>query len=218
MAHSHLDNCPSLASENPEDCSCKEEVGHYIYLAKWSFGLFLFEFIGGVISGSIALISDSIHVLLDGTESALSAVVSKISCTHEDEHKVRKIGGMISAFLLLVVACVIIYEGWERVVTPHKVEWYMPIIAFIGLSLNVWLLHFHKKARDEHKNQTHGWQTLHFISDIFTSCLVIIGGVIMFTFDNLYWVDGVLSIVIGLLIVYLTSSRIMGIESHSHKH
>jgi len=214
----HLIACPSNNSGLLEDCSCREEVTHYLSLAKLSFGLFVFEFIGGLFSGSMALISDSLHVLLDGAENIVSAIVSKFSQKHDNEALLRKIGGKVSALLLLIAGAVIIYEGWERILAPRKVEWYMTIIALIGLFVNLWQMNLHRKALEEHHNQTHSWQNWHLVSDIAASVAVFAGGVIMFIANGLYWIDGFLSVSIGILIVIFTSARLIGFELHSHQH
>lgn len=218
MAHNHLEACPSLASGISEDCSCDKEVGHYLKLAKWSFGLFLFEFIGGLFSGSMALVSDSLHVLLDGTENIVSAVVSKLSRKHKNEKKMRVIGGRVSALLLLIAGSVIVYEGWERIVTPHEVEWYMTVIATVGLCVNLLQMYIHQEVAKEHRNQTHFWQSRHLWSDISASIAVIVGGLIMSVSGGLYWIDGVLSIGIGILIMTLTGLKLLGVDAHSHSH
>lgn len=214
----HLDACPSNSTGLSEDCSCDKEAEHYLALAKWSFGLFLFEFLGGLFSGSIALVSDSLHVLLDGTENIVSAIVSKLSRKHQNEKKMRTIGGRISALLLLIAGGVIVHEGWERIITPHEVEWYMAAIATVGLLVNLLQMYLHQGVAKEHRNQTHFWQSRHLWSDIFASIAVIVGGLIMSVSGGLYWIDGVLSIGIGILIMILTCAKILGVEVHSHNH
>lgn len=218
MAHNHLDACPSVASGLSEDCSCDKEVIHYLKLAKISFGLFLFELIGGLFSGSMALVSDSLHVLLDGTENIVSVIVSKLSRKHENEKKMRMIGGRVSALLLLIAGGVIVHEGWERIITPHEVEWYMAVIATVGLLVNLLQMYLHQGVAKEHRNQTHFWQSRHLWSDISASIAVIVGGLIMSVSGGLYWIDGVLSIGIGILIMTLTGLKLLGVEVHSHNH
>lgn len=214
----HIAKCPSNVTGLSEDCSCEKEISHYLTLAKWSFGLFVFEFVGGLFSGSMALISDSLHVLLDGTENIVSAVVSKLAQKNKGEETLRKVGGRISATLLLFAGSGIIYEGWERIITPHRIEWYMTIIATIGLCVNLWQMSLHHNALAEHRNQTHFWQNWHLMSDISASVAVVIGGTIMLIANKWYWIDGVLSVGIGLLIVVMTGGRILGVDFHKHTH
>lgn len=216
MAQNHLDACPSLVSGLSQDCSCAEEEKTYIALAKLSFGLFGFELLGGLGSGSMALVSDALHVIVDGTESIVNVVVSRFSRRSDNEAELRKLGGKISALLLLFASAWIITEGLERFHHPHKVEWYMTIVAIIGLVVNLFQMYLLWKAPKEHRNTQHFWQNLHLWGDIASSVAVVIGGVIMLFSSNLFWVDGVLSVVIGLWLALLTGAKLIDVELHPH--
>ncbi|HBH71737.1 MAG TPA: hypothetical protein DDX26_02650 [Candidatus Yonathbacteria bacterium] len=212
----HLEACPSVRSGVSKDCSCDKEVKHYLKLAKLSFSLFIFELLGGIFSGSMALVSDALHVLLDGMENIVSAIVSRLSLKGYDEKIVRDFGGKISALLLLFASSGIVYEGFERILTPHEVEWYMVLVAIIGLAVNLWQKSLHNEALEEHRNQTHFWQNRHLISDISASAAVVIGGLVMFFAEGLYWIDGVLSVGIGVMIVFFTIAKLLGFDIHKH--
>lgn len=219
MAANHLGACPSLTTGIEDNCSCKREEEHYFILAKWSFGLFVFELVGGKFSGSLALMSDAVHVLIDGTENLVSAIVSRLARQgDEKEQRVRNVGGTISALLLLSAAGWIIHEGIEHISNPHKVEWYMTFLASIGLGVNLWQKKLHDGAPTEHRNQTHFWQDWHLLSDISASTVVILGGVIMLVAEKWYWIDGVLSVLIGVLIMVLVSAKLLGFDFHGHNH
>lgn len=213
----HLDKCPSNTTGLSENCSCEAEVAHYLNLAKWSFGLFVFEIVGGLLAGSIALMSDGFHVLADGTENIINVVVSRLSRKNGNEEHIRRVGAIISGWLLLFMGGWIVYEGWERLVAPHEVERFMVIIAVVGLAVNLRQKWLHDKALPEHRNRQHFWQNRHLWSDIGASIAVIIGGVLMLTSAKLYWIDGALSIAIGLLIMTITAVRLLGFEVHSHE-
>lgn len=184
----------------------------------WSFGLFVVEFLGGYFSGSMALMSDALHVLLDGTENIVSAIVSFLARKNKDEEKMRRIGGAVSASLLLVAAGVIIHEGYERILEPKEVEQWMILVAIGGFAVNLRQMWLHNQAEDEHRNQTHWWQNMHLMSDAAASLVVIVGGAIMIVARGLYWIDGVLSVGIGGVIVMITIAKLFGIEIHHHSH
>ncbi len=215
MEGNHLNACPALRTGTERDCSCSSEESRYLTLAKWSLCLFVSEFLGGWFSGSLALMSDALHVLVDGAENFVSAIVSRFA-RQGDEDRVRKIGGTISAMLLLFASLWIIHEGMERISNPHKVEWYMIVIAFIGLLVNLLLWKIHHDAPDEHRNITHLWQDWHLLSDISASVAVIIGGVIMLIADGQYWIDGIISVGIGTWIALFTITRLLGFGLHHH--
>jgi len=214
--HFHLDKCPSRETGSEIDCSCNQEKKHYLKLAGISFALFLGEFFGGLLSGSMALMSDSFHVLMDGTENMISVLVSRMARKGIDEQMVRSIGAKVSAALLFIIASSIVYEGYHRFLLPHKVEWYMVLIAIVGLVGNLIQRKIHQGALREHRNVTHFWQDMHLLSDIATSGVVIIGGLIMLITGGFYWIDGLLSVGIGLLIMTFTGARFVGVELHSH--
>lgn len=217
MEKNHLSACPALGNGVNRDCSCDAEENHYLTLAKWSFGLFAFEIVAGRLSGSLALMSDAVHVVVDGTENFVSVIVSR-SARQGDEARVRKTGAMISAVLLLFASVWIMYEGVERLTTPHEVSGYMVIFAIIGLVVNLWQKKIHREAPAEHRNITHVWQDWHLISDISTSVAVIIGGFIMLLADGLYWIDGLLSFGIGAWIAFFTLAKMLHFDFHSHPH
>ncbi|MEK7558521.1 MAG: cation diffusion facilitator family transporter [Patescibacteria group bacterium] len=214
----HLDACRSLETGVPADCRCEEEERRYMTLAGWSFGLFVFEFAGGFFANSLALMSDAFHVLFDGMENILSVFVARMSRESErNEERIRAIGGLVSASLLLVIAGIIIREGWERLFAPHEVAWFMTLVAVAGLGVNLWQRRHHQEAPDEHRNITHFWQDRHLVSDIAASGAVIIGGVVMLVSDW-YWVDGLLSVAIGIWIAFLTMRRLIATTTNHHGH
>ncbi len=212
----HLNACRSLKTSVLTDCRCEDEEKRYVTLAKWSFGLFIFELVSGFFANSLALMSDAFHVLFDGMENILSVIVARMSRESEkDEERLRAIGGFISASMLLIVAGVIISEGWERFFEPHEVAWFMTGLATIGLLVNLWQRYYHQQAPAEHRNVTHFWQDRHLVSDIAASSAVIAGGLIMLIF-GWYWVDGLLSVAIGGWIAFLTIRRLVETVSGHH--
>lgn len=214
----HLESCPTNKTGSVTDCSCNEEVAHYLKLAKLVFIVSLAEIIGGKFSGSTALVSEGFHQLFDGTESIVNTLVSIFARKSSNEKRVRWLGGEISALLLLSVAIWIILEGIKRVQNSQPISPYMFLIAIFGFVVTFWLRTIHKGAKREHVNLNHLWQDWHLVSDLLANGVVIIGGLIMTTLGGCYWIDGVLAVAIGLLIFVFAGCRLLGIELHSHKH
>lgn len=218
----HLNKCPSNTTGLTKDCSCETEVEHYLNLAKWSFGLFVFEFLGGLFSFSLALISDACHVLADGAENMINVAVSRLSRKNGNEEYVRKVGGIISGWLLFFMGTLIVHEGWERMLAPHEVKEYMVIFAIIGLGVNLRQKWLHNQSLPEHRNRQYFWQNLHLWSDVAASVAVIFGGLIMLISKGWYWLDGALSIAIGGWIITITAMRLFGKNVHrcdeDHRH
>lgn len=207
MEENHLDACPALVTEIWEDCSCEKEESHYLLLAKRVLILSVIELVGGFLSGSMALTSEGIHQLLDGTESIISAIVSRTARKSRNEKKLRRIGGIISALLLLFAAAWIIFEGAERIFTPQAVKWYMLPVVILGFVVTFLQRTIHGDALDEHKNLTHFWQDSHLLSDLFANGVIIVSGMVMLITGGLYWIDGIISICIGVLIFLFVGIR-----------
>ncbi len=157
-------------------CTCRSESLRYLRLASLSLLMFVTEIIGGLLSGSLALISDAFHTLFDGTESILSAFVSHRSRFSKNEERVRKIGGFLSAILVSLVAYFIATEALERLMKPVDIHsgWGM-MFAVLAVGINFWQFRIHESAPHEHHNITHAWQKLHIVTDISGSVLAFIG-------------------------------------------
>ncbi len=212
----HIIGCPAYHSDNISDCSCSQEQKHYLKLAGISFALFVIQFVGGLLSGSLALMSDALHVLLDGMENIISVTVSRLVQKGKSEKSVRRVGAKLSALLLLTMSMWILYEGFERLLHPQKVEGYMILVAAFGLAVNLWQYRPHHNALPEHKNITHFWQDKHLLSDTATSFAVVLAGIVMTATGGYYWLDGAISIAVGLLIAIYTLAKLFGRELHAH--
>lgn len=219
MQSNHLAACQFLKTGQLSDCRCDDEVWHYTKLTLISFFLFAAELVGGRIFGSLALVSDSFHVLVDGSESYVSMIVSKRARTSTDEKLLRRRGGYLSALLLIGVALwIILIEAPERMSNPHEIEvGYMIALGFGGLFANIVMYHMHIKAHKEHKNETHWWQKVHIIVDTGASVLVILGGIAIWM-TGLVVIDTILSFFLGGLILFIALRRLLVKPSNGHDH
>ncbi|HEX8994366.1 MAG TPA: cation diffusion facilitator family transporter [Candidatus Paceibacterota bacterium] len=202
------------------DCRCGEEGRRYLKLSLFSIGLFFFELVSGIGTGSVALVADALHVLVDGFENILSYVTVWLARNFHHEDAIRRRAGYISGTLLLATAVFILREGIERMFSPTPVSWWMIIFAAVGFCVNLAQIAIHRKAPDEHRNITHMWQDTHIISDALASLGVIMGGIIIATTG---WsiVDPLVSIAIGIRILWMIGERFSGTNcscSHHHHH
>jgi len=165
------------------------------------------EFIGGLITGYLALLADAVHNLSD-VASLILAYIGEIGSrrppTKKSTYGFRRIEVMtafISAVALVVIAIYIFYEAYRRFITPVDLSSpaLLLIIATIGLLgnvLSVLLLHSGKK-----KSLNVKAALLHLSYDAISSLAVIIGAVVILKTGWIY-VDPILSILIGLMILY----------------
>jgi cobalt-zinc-cadmium efflux system protein len=163
------------------------------------------EAIGGWLSHSLALLSDAGHMLSDVVAQALSLAALVIAARPSDArrtygwHRVEILAALGNGVALVVLALVIIWEGWLRLHAPVPVQTtlMMPVAA-VGLVANLggmWLLH------DSHSMNVKG-AYLHVLGDTLSSLAVLAGGAVMFFVRGTAWLDPALSILIGLFILY----------------
>jgi len=163
------------------------------------------EFIGGLLSGSLALLSDATHNLSDTAAIALSYFANRIAQKPRDAQKTfgYKRAEILAAFLnssvLLVISLFLIIEAVKRFRNPETIDGALMItVAVIGLLANllsVFLLH-----RDSRDNLNIRASYLHLISDTVSSMGVIAGGVIIRIW-GIFWVDPLITILIALYII-----------------
>ena len=163
------------------------------------------EVIGGIVSKSLALLSDAGHMLTDVFALGLSMIAMRIGRKPSDRRatfgyqRIGILAAVINAASLIVIALFIFYEAYHRVLSPLQIQTStMLFIAGIGLTGNILIAlilgHGHKDL-----NIKSAW--LHVLGDTLSSVGVIISGVIIFYTGWLY-ADPVASILIGVIILF----------------
>lgn len=170
-----------------------------------NFTITALELIGGILSGSLALISDALHNLSDGISVIISYFALKISQKNRDRtmtygyKRAEIIAALLNATVLFVIALYLIREGILRFLNPQEINAQMMIgIAFVGLianSISVFLLH--GGARDNINIKS---AYVHLLADAFSSVGVILGGITILYF-NVYWLDPLITVGIALYIL-----------------
>ncbi|MGZ3407317.1 MAG: cation diffusion facilitator family transporter [Polyangia bacterium] len=163
------------------------------------------EAVGGWLAHSLALLSDAGHMFSDVVAQALSLAALMIATRPADArrtygwHRVEILAALANGVALVVLALVIVWEGWRRLHAPVAVDTrlMMPIaaIGFLANLIGVWLLH------GSHSMNVKG-AYLHVLGDTLSSLAVVGGGAVMFFAGGMYWLDPALSIAIGLFILY----------------
>jgi cobalt-zinc-cadmium efflux system protein len=169
------------------------------------------EVIGGLLSHSLALLSDAGHMFSDVVAQALSLAALMIAARPADArrtygwHRVEILAALLNGVTLVVLSLAIIWQGWERLHAPVAVQTtLMMTIAAIGLAANIggaFLLHGSQSLNVK-------GAYLHVLGDTLSSLAVLAGGAVMFALHGAYWLDPVLSMAIGLFILYGSYSLI----------
>ncbi|MCF7885974.1 MAG: cation diffusion facilitator family transporter [Candidatus Marinimicrobia bacterium] len=175
------------------------------------------EIVGGILSGSLALISDALHNLTDGIAIIISYIALKLKrASHSPRHtfglkRAEIFAATINSTVLFGISLFLFYKAIQRLINPQPIEGkLMIIIASIGLVANVigtFLLH-----RDSHKSMNIKSAYLHLLIDAMSSLVVIIGGILIAIFD-IVWIDPVLTILIG---AYVLQESIKILRESSH--
>lgn len=167
--------------------------------------IFVAEVAGGLISNSLALLSDAGHVLADGVALLLSWYGVR-QAEREPSHKMtfgyHRVGvviAIVNAVSIVAIAGVIIYEAYQRFQSQPEINsWLMLVVALVGLAANVFVAIWLHADRKENINVRSAFW--HAAGDALASVGVIAGAaIIMFT--GLTWVDAAVSILISLIIL-----------------
>jgi cobalt-zinc-cadmium efflux system protein len=171
-----------------------------------SLAILVAEVIGGLLSNSLALLSDAGHVLADifalglswyGVRQAIRPSNSRMTFGY---HRIGVIVAIVNAATIFIIAAVILYEAYNRFRQPPEVRsQLMMIIAFIGLSANILVTFWLRKERKSNINiRSAFW---HALGDALASIGVIIGGAVIL-FTGQLWVDPLVSVLISIIILY----------------
>jgi cobalt-zinc-cadmium efflux system protein len=166
------------------------------------------EVTSGLISNSLALLTDAGHNLSDIGSLVLSLFAFKMAAKKATEtftygyKKSTILASLVNAVILLVAVGIIIWEAIKSFSQPAEIPGLsVAIVAAVGILINsiTAFLFF----RDKDKDLNIKGAFLHLFADALVSAGVVIGGVVMY-FTGFYWIDPVLSIVIGVVILFST--------------
>ncbi|SEP84388.1 cobalt-zinc-cadmium efflux system protein [Hyunsoonleella jejuensis] len=165
------------------------------------------QVIGGIISGSLSLLSDALHNFSDVLSLIISYVANKLTKKKASTKKTfgykraEILAAFINAATLIIVAILLIIEAVKRFQNPQEIEsnlviW-LSFIAILGNGFSVLLL---KKDSETNMNMRSAY--LHLLTDMMASVAVLVGGLLM-KYYELYWVDSVLTFIIALYLVWM---------------
>jgi cobalt-zinc-cadmium efflux system protein len=166
----------------------------------------LIEIIGGFISNSLALLSDSAHMASDVLALSLSMIALYLAARPPNKKftfgylRFEIIASFLNGLSLAVIAIGIFIEGIRRFIHPENIDFQlMIIIASIGLVVNLVLTIVLSRSTKEEENLNVKSALWHFIGDLLSSIGVIISAVIIY-FTDFYFFDPLISMVIGGII------------------
>ncbi|MEK3688528.1 cation diffusion facilitator family transporter [Paenibacillus sp. FSL R10-2736] len=170
-------------------------------------GIMFLEFFGGLVTGSLALLSDSGHMLSDTASLALSLVAMIIAAKPPSSKnsygffRFEIMAALFNGVTLFVIAGFIMWEAYQRFFSPPAVaSGTMMVIAAVGLLANLisaWSLMRKSEAKDNINIRS---AYLHIMGDALGSVGALIAGLIMNLF-SWYVADPIISVLVALLIL-----------------
>jgi cobalt-zinc-cadmium efflux system protein len=165
------------------------------------------QVIGGIISGSLSLLSDALHNFSDVISLVVSYIANKLTKQKASLQKTfgykraEILAAFINASTLIIVAILLIIEAIKRFQNPQEIEstlviW-LSILAILANGFSVLLL---KKGSKFNMNLRSAY--LHLFTDMMASVAVLIGGLLM-KFYNVFWVDSVLTFLIAIYLIWM---------------
>ncbi|HOP06426.1 MAG TPA: cation diffusion facilitator family transporter [candidate division Zixibacteria bacterium] len=165
------------------------------------------EFVGGLVSGYLALTADAVHNLSDVVALILAWLGAKGAVRPSTKRstyglkRLEVITALISAMSLVVISVFIFQEAYRRLIDPQEISnpvlfMTVAVIGLIGNVVSVWLLH---AERGKDLNMKAAF--LHMAYDALSSLAVIIGGIVIIL-TGFTLIDAFLAVLIGIMILY----------------
>lgn len=163
------------------------------------------EVVGGVLTNSLALISDAAHMFTDSAALAVSLVAIRIGRRAADSlrtfgyYRFEILAAAFNAVLLFLVAMYILYEAYQRLNNPPEIQTgAMLVVATLGLFIN--LISMRLLTSDKEKSLNVKGAYLEVWSDMLGSVGVIAGAIII-RLTGWPWVDSAIAVLIGLWVL-----------------
>lgn len=163
-----------------------------------------FEFVGAVLTGSVAILSDAFHDLGDALSIGLSYVFEKLSKKKPDERhtygyvRYSVFGGTVTTLILLVGSLIVIYNAVKRIMCPSEINCdFMIVIALVGMAVNLCAALITRKGKSINQKAVN----IHMLEDVLGWAVVFIGAIVM-RFTGFTLLDPLMSIGVALFIFY----------------
>ncbi|MDU6923084.1 CDF family zinc transporter ZitB [Franconibacter helveticus] len=198
MAHSH--------SHSPASHSQDANARRLFIAFTITAAFMVLEVIGGLLSGSLALLADAGHMLTDAAALLVALLAVRFARLPPNSRhtfgwlRLTTLAAFVNALALLVITVLIVWEAIERFYAPRPVAGgAMLAIAFAGLIANLlsfWILH----RGSEEKNMNVRAAALHVLGDLLGSVGAIVAALIILTTG---WtpIDPILSILVSCLVL-----------------
>ena len=180
-----------------------------------NFVFSIFEFVGGTITGSVAIVSDAVHDIGDAVSIGISYFLERKSKKQPDEiftygyARLSVVGSLITTVILLFGSIAVIYNAVVRIFNPVEINYSgMIMFAVVGTTVNLAAAWFTKDGDSLNRKAVN----LHMLEDVLGWVVVLAGAVIMH-FTDISIIDSVMSIGISVFIFINALKNLKQIES-----
>jgi len=163
------------------------------------------QVVGGIISGSLALISDALHNFSDVLSLVFSLIAHKLSRRKASVDqtfglkRAELIAAFVNASTLIIVGFILINGAIQRLIQPHEIQSNLVIwLALLGIIVNGFSVLLLKNDAAHNLNMKSAY--LHLLTDMMASIAVLVGGLLMLYYQW-FWVDSVMTILIAVYLI-----------------
>lgn len=168
-----------------------------------NFSFSVFEFIGGILTGSVAIVSDAIHDIGDAAGIGAAFFLEKKSKRQPDKAytygyaRYSVIGGLVTTLILLIGSALVIYNAIMRMISPAEIHYDgMIVFAVLGVAINLAAALFTRHGDSLNQRAVN----LHMLEDVLGWIVVLIGAIVM-RFTDFAIIDPLMSIGVALFIL-----------------
>ena len=163
----------------------------------------LFEFVGGIFTGSVAILSDALHDIGDALSIGLAFIFEKKSKKQPDEiytygyGRYSVLGGLITTLVLMAGSVVVIAQAVGKLINPTEINYNgMIIFALVGVSVNFVAAYVTRDGDSVNQKAVN----LHMLEDVLGWVVVLVGAIVM-RFTDLYIIDPIMSVAVAIFIL-----------------
>lgn len=156
----------------------------------------IFELVGGILTGSVAILSDALHDIGDAASIGISYFLEKKSKKQPDElytygyARYSVLGGIITTLILLFGSLVVVYNAVGKIIEPTDINYDgMIVFAVVGVAVNFIAALFTREGDSINQRAVN----LHMLEDVFGWAVVLVGAIVM-RFTDLSVIDPLMSI------------------------
>jgi len=164
------------------------------------------QIIGGIFSGSLALLSDAMHNFSDVVALFIAYFANRLASRPNSENRTfgykraEILATLFNASVLIGIAIFLIVEAFHKFYHPEAINSVWVIgLGTLSIILNTASVLLVKD--DAHDNMNMKAAYLHLLTDVMTSVAVVVGGVLMYYF-GLFWIDSLISLLIALYLIW----------------